>query len=78
MVAFVEQIEQFSTVTTLTGVHGAAHSNCVWMTPELCVEELLSLTYASGHFAALSASIGAEYRAHIFASGSLDIEPAVL
>jgi capsular polysaccharide biosynthesis protein len=76
--SFIEQIELFSMVSTFTGIHGAAHANCVWMTPESRVEELLSRTYVSGYFAALSACIGAEYRAHIFESGSWDIEPAVL
>lgn len=76
--SFVEQIEQFSAASVFTGVHGAAHSNCVWMAPGARVEELLSRTYVSGYFAALSACIGVDYRAHIFAGDGWDIDPEVL
>lgn len=76
--SLVEQIEQFSAASALTGIHGAAHSNCVWMAPGARVEELLSHTYVSGYFAALSACIGADYRAHIFAGDGWDIDPEVL
>lgn len=76
--SFVDQIQLFSSVTVFTGIHGAAHSNCVWMSPEARVEELLSRTYVAGYFAALSASIGANYVAHIYAGDGWEIESLVL
>jgi hypothetical protein len=67
------QIETVSSAAMFVGLHGAAHANCVWMSPGSGVEELLSHSYVTGYFAALSACVGVDYRAHVYAGKNWEI-----